>query len=87
MAKKTAWHTDIVVKGKGFGLAVKQREDGEFMLAVKPDMRSTKGAFKAFREALRKTPGATTITEAKSKVEQAIKATRARWNRWHRESY
>jgi hypothetical protein len=86
---KQSWHTDIVVDGRGMGLRLKRRKDGCYNLIVKPDVlgHKTDQALTKFRKALDRQPPACTVAAAKAKVRKAVKATKARWNKWHREAY
>lgn len=88
MAKKrTTWHTDIVVGGQGIGIKIAPARGGchraELMSDV-PGAASTR-ARKRFKKAMGP-PGCSAV-DAKRQVERAVKATRARWNKWHREAY
>ena len=89
MAKKIAWHTDIVVGGQGMNLKLTPDKKGCYALKIMPDTpgRSAQRAIKRFKKALAKEPKACLITPSKNKVFRAIKATQADWNHWHLEMY
>ena len=87
--EKLSWHTDIVVNGQGIGLSLKKGRDGCYVLSAMPDVPGlrTKKAFASFKKALDAQPGACSAAQAKRKVSKAVKATGAKWNKWHREAY
>jgi hypothetical protein len=87
MTKKTAWHTDIVVGGQGIGLKVAPSRGGCYRVELKPDApgKSASKAKARFGKAMG--PKECSVSDVKGQVERAIKRTRARWNRWHREAY
>lgn len=90
MGKKTVWHTDIVVNGQGLGLKISPERSGCYRVELKPDTPgdSANRAKKKFLKAA-KAEGVcfTAASGAKNRVERAITKTKARWNKWHRESY
>lgn len=89
MAKRNVWHTDIVVDGRGIGLKVSPTRGGCYRLEMKADVpgKTTDRAKKKFMKAMGLTSTACSPSSVKAGVERAVKATRARWNRWHREAY
>jgi hypothetical protein len=93
MAKKLAWHTDIVIDGQGFGLSIRPNAKGCYSLYAKPDTpgeRAGKAAVKltrALTSALRNSPPTCSAAKGKRKVTAAIRAIGARWNQWHQEQY
>lgn len=87
MAKKTVWHTDIVVGGQGIGVKIEPSKKGCSVVRLMPDVpgKAASKAKKRFRKAMK--PRGCSTTEAKRDVERAVRKTRARWNRWHKEAY
>jgi hypothetical protein len=87
---KPVWHTDIVVNGQGLGLKISPERSGCYRIELKPDTpgpaaaRAKKKFLKAANVsgACHREPGS-----LKKAAERGVKKTRARWNRWHRESY
>lgn len=90
MAKKTAWHTDIVVDGKGLGLKISPQRSGCYRVGLEADTPG-KAAEKAKKKFLKsaKAEGVCfpTAKAAKSGVERGIISSQASWNKWHREAY
>lgn len=89
MHKKTVWHTDIVVDGRGIGLKVSPSRGGCYRLEMKSDVpgKATTRARKKFVKAMNSSVKACSPSAVKAGVEQAVKATKARWNKWHKEAY
>lgn len=86
----TAWHTDIVVGGHGFGLKLyRGTYEGAkgWLLEVNFDAESP-GARRAWGRFSRDLwmPW-DTLRAAKKDIVKAIKRTRANWNKWHRQAY
>lgn len=90
MAKKIAWHTDIVVDGKGLGLKISPERSGCYRVELKPDTPG-KAATRAKKKFLKAAKAAgvcfSTAKAAKSGVERGVIGSKARWNKWHKESY
>jgi len=90
MAKKTVWHTDIVVSGQGLGLEVVPERSGCFRVKLKPDTPG-KSAVRAQKRFLKAADARgvcfSSASGAKDHVERGIIKSKARWNKWHRESY
>jgi hypothetical protein len=90
--KKTTWHTDIVVGGQGIGVKIEPSYRGSCaVLTLKPDVPGKKAdrAVRKFRKAVDKNAvGSLCSTRnTKNAVTRAVRKTKARWNRWHREAY
>ena len=89
MSKKVVWHTDIVVGGNGIGLKISPpRNNGCAKLEMKLDVpgpRAKKAAAR-FMKAVKEQPSCS-IPKLKKAVGKAVTKTKARWNKWHRESY
>lgn len=89
---KEVWHTDIVVSGQGMNVKVVPRRGTCAKLSLMPDVPGKK-ADKAKRRFVKEVERAAWEIKAcspedwKESVETAVKKTRARWNKWHRESY
>ena len=85
----TVWHTDIVVSGQGMNVKVKPSRKGCFRVSIAPDVpgQASRKAYLRFAKALRKSPRACGAEAVKKQVRSAIRATGARWNRWHKEAY
>jgi len=83
------WHTDIVVSGQGMNVKVKPAKGRCHRVSIMPDVpgASARKAYQKFAKAMKKHPRACTAAAVKRQVNAAIKETRARWNRWHKESY
>lgn len=88
-AKKIAWHTDIVVDGQGMNLKLKPGRDGCYELVAMPDVpgRPARSALAKFKKAVARQPDVCTVSAAKANIERAIRSSKAKWNRWHREAY
>lgn len=89
MAKeRMAWHTDIVVEGQGMNVKV-SRGKGCARLILHPDVpgRKSAAAKARFLKAAGEKGSSCSITSVKKSVEHAVRKTKARWNRWHHESY
>jgi len=85
---KTAWHTDIVVNGQGMN--VKVSKDGRCAkLVLMPDVPGKKAqrAKALFLKAAAEHGSSCSTIGVKRQVEHAVRKTKARWNRWHHESY
>jgi hypothetical protein len=89
MAKKTVWHTDIVVDGRGIGLKVSPTRGGCYRLEMKADVpgKTSDRAKNKFMKAMNSTAKACSPSSVKAGVERAVRKTKARWNKWHREAY
>ncbi len=91
MTQKTVWHTDIVVRGHGMNIkVVAPPRGGCYRVEVMTDT-SGAAAARAKKEFL-KSAGAGRVcfasaSGAKGSVERGVARTKARWNKWHRESY
>lgn len=88
MGKKVVWHTDIVVGGNGIGLKISQPRNGCAKLEMKLDVpgpRARKAADR-FMKAVQEQPSCS-VPKLKNAVGNAVLKTKARWNKWHRESY
>ena len=85
----TVWHTDIVVSGQGMNVKIKPSKKGCYRVELMPDVpgASARKAYRKFQKALKKEPRACGAEAVKHQVQRAIKETRARWNKWHKESY
>ena len=81
------WHTDVVVEGWGFNLAIIPERPGLFTLRMSPDIPEDWGALLVQNKFTSLTgTECGTLSEAKKSVEFAIKALRAKWNGWHKEA-
>jgi hypothetical protein len=89
MAKKTVWHTDIVVNGQGLGLKVAPTRGGCYRVELMPDTPGPAAtrAKKKFMKVVDVQKDSCAAAGVKDKVERAIIKTRARWNKWHKEAY
>lgn len=85
----TVWHTDIVVSGQGMNVRVKPSKKGCHRVSIMRDVPGAAAmkAYLKFVKAIRKYPRACTAEAVKRQVNAAIRETRARWNRWHKEAY
>lgn len=85
----TVWHTDIVVSGQGMNIKVKPSKKRCYRVSITPDVpgKAARRAYLRFAKVMKKTPRACGAEAVKRQVNSAIKATHARWNRWHKESY
>jgi hypothetical protein len=83
------WHTDIVVDGRGIGLKVAPTPRGCYRLEMKSDVPGTltDRAKKKFVKAMGLSSRACSASTVKAGVDRAVRATKARWNRWHHETY
>lgn len=81
-----AWHTDIVVDGQGFNLAIHRPEGNLWQLRMMPDTPG-ESATKAGRRFWKALTADTweSVGLAKRHIERAIELTNARWNGWHKE--
>lgn len=90
MEKKTVWHTDIVVNGQGLGLEVIPERGHCYRVKLKSDTpgKASDRAKKKFLKAA-EAGGVcfAAASGAKAHVERGIKKTKARWNKWHKETY
>jgi len=88
---KIAWHTDIVVGGQGMNVKVTCPSPGRCaLLTLKPDVPGAKSkkAQKRFVEAMKTAwPTPCSTISLKKAVERAVLNTKARWNKWHHETY
>jgi hypothetical protein len=91
MGKKTVWHTDIVIDGQGLGLKVASPSRGNcYRVELKPDTpgaAATRAKRKFLKAAQAEGVCFVAASSAKGQVERAVKKTRARWNKWHKEAY
>jgi hypothetical protein len=85
----TVWHTDIVVEKQGMNVKIKPSKKGCYRVELMPDVqtKAARAAHKKFQKAMNKEPRACGAHAVKRQVQRAIKATKAIWNRWHKESY
>lgn len=88
MSKKVVWHTDIVVGGQGIGLKISPPRNGCAKLDMKLDVPGPKAkkAADRFMKAVLEQPSCS-VPKLKKAVKKAVGKTKARWNKWHRESY
>lgn len=88
MPKKTVWHTDIVVNGQGLGLKITPIR-GCYHLDLKADVpgKAATKARKRFIKAMESSGKTCSAGKVKAQVEHAVRKTKARWNRWHKEAY
>lgn len=87
---KVVSHTDIVVDGQGFNIALHQDPaEGVWLMNMRPDTPSEKAESVAMRfwKTMRTGDGWGTLKDAKLAIERAIRNMKARWNGWHRETY
>jgi hypothetical protein len=87
--KKVVAHTDIVVDGEGYNLAVHKDSEAGWLMNMRPDVPSEKAESIAmkFWKVMGTGDGWPTLAEAQKAIGAAIKKTRAKWNGWHRETY
>ncbi len=87
---KIAWHTDIVVNGQGMNVKVVSGKPGRCAsMIVRPDVGGAKSK-KAMIRFMRKAselPSRCSAASLKKSVEHGIRATKAKWNQWHHETY
>lgn len=89
--KKPVWHTDIVVSGQGLGLKISPDRSGRcYRVELKPD--SPGEAAERARKRFLKAADARGVcfasaSGAKDHVERGIIKSKARWNKWHKETY
>lgn len=91
MTAKTVWHTDIVVRGHGMNIKVVAPPRGRcYRVEIMTDTSGADAA-RAKKEFLKSAQAEgvcfAKASGAKSSVERGVTRTKARWNRWHRESY
>lgn len=88
---KIAWHTDIVIGGQGMNVKVSKPSPGRCaVVSLKPDVpgsKSEKVKKRFMREVSDFRPSPCSFVSAKHAVERAVRQTKARWNRWHHETY
>jgi hypothetical protein len=90
MAKKTVWHTDIVVSGQGLGLKITPERNGCYRVELKPDSpgEAATRAKKRFLKAADAVGACfSSASGAKDRVERGIIKSKASWNKWHKEAY
>lgn len=85
----TVWHTDIVVRNQGMNVKIKPSKKGCYRVSIMPDVpgKTSRAAYLAFAKEIQKQPRACGAEAVKKQVRAAIRATHARWNRWHKEAY
>lgn len=87
---RIVWHTDIVVGGQGMNVKVTSSGGGRCSaMVIKPDVGGTKSkkALIRFMKKAAEKPSSCSAASVKKTVEHAIRATKAKWNQWHHESY
>lgn len=89
MKGKTVLHTDIVMDGQGFNLAIHKDSEAGWVMNLRPDVPSEEAEQVAMKFWKRMGTGDDwkNLKDAKLAIERAIRGTKAKWNGWHREVY